>query len=102
MKLLIIDDEKITREGIMNSVNWKSLHIQEVLQADDGVKGLSLAKMHRPEIILSDIRMPRKMCIRDRYRTMRTFSFCFHFPYRRGRRAIRETGRYPVHFSLVS
>ena len=59
MKLLIIDDEKITREGIMNSVNWKSLHIQEVLQADDGVKGLSLAKMHRPEIILSDIRMPR-------------------------------------------
>lgn len=43
----------------MNSVNWKDLHIQEVLQADDGVKGLSLAKMHRPEIILSDIRMPR-------------------------------------------
>lgn len=59
MKLLIIDDEQLTREGLIRNIDWKSLRISEVLQADDGINALILAKKHKPEIILSDIRMPR-------------------------------------------
>ncbi|MDO5424254.1 MAG: response regulator [Eubacteriales bacterium] len=59
MKLLIVDDEALTRQGLISSINWKSLNIQSVYQADDGIHGLDLAKKHRPEIILSDVRMPR-------------------------------------------
>lgn len=59
MKLLIVDDEELTRSGVISSVDWDSLGITEIFQADDGVHGLEMARLHRPEIILCDVRMPR-------------------------------------------
>ena len=59
MKLLIVDDEELTRTGVISSIDWASLVISEVLQADDGVHGLETAQLHRPEIILCDVRMSR-------------------------------------------
>lgn len=59
MKLLIVDDEELTRTGVISSLDWNCLGIEEVLQADDGLHGLEIAKRHRPEIILCDVRMPR-------------------------------------------
>ena len=59
MKLLIADDEKLTREGIISSIDWESLSVSEIYQADDGIHGLELAKSIQPDIILSDVRMPR-------------------------------------------
>ena len=59
MKLLIVDDEQLTREGIVSSVDWETVGITEVLEADDGVNGLEMAKRHQPDIVLCDVRMPR-------------------------------------------
>ena len=59
MKLLIVDDEELTRTGLISSIDWDSLGITEILQADDGVNGLEMAKLYKPEIILCDVRMPR-------------------------------------------
>lgn len=59
MKLLIVDDEKLTREGLMNSIDWKSLGIDAIAQADDGLHGYEAALTFKPDIILSDVRMPR-------------------------------------------
>ncbi len=59
MKILIVDDEELTRTGLVSSIDWNSLGIDEVFQADDGVKGLEIARLHKPEIILCDVRMPR-------------------------------------------
>lgn len=59
MKLLIADDEKLTREGIISSIDWASLGVSDIYQADDGIHGLELAKQIRPDIVLSDVRMPR-------------------------------------------
>ena len=59
MKLLIVDDEELTRTGLMTSINWASLGIEEIFQADDGLNGLEQARIHKPEIILCDVRMPR-------------------------------------------
>lgn len=58
MKLLIVDDEKLTRDGIIASIAWNQLLITEILVAKNGLEGLAMAKEHRPHIILSDIRMP--------------------------------------------
>ena len=59
MKLLIVDDEELTRTGLISSIDWDSLGITEILQADDGVNGLEMARLYKPEIILCDVRMPR-------------------------------------------
>lgn len=59
MKLLIVDDEMLTRNGLVSSIAWEDLGIDEVYEASDGVEGLRMAELHHPEIILSDVRMPR-------------------------------------------
>lgn len=59
MKLLIADDELLTREGLASSIDWESLGIHQIFQADDGIRALHIAKLQEPDIILSDIRMPR-------------------------------------------
>lgn len=59
MKLLIVDDEKLTREGLKTSINWDSLGVFKLLEADDGLNALSVAKAEHPDIVLCDVRMPR-------------------------------------------
>ncbi len=59
MRLLIADDENLTREGLLQSIDWPSLGISEILQADDGQNGLALARKSLPDIVLTDVRMPR-------------------------------------------
>lgn len=59
MKLLIVDDEKLTRDGLMNSIDWGELGIDAVAQADDGLHGYELSQRFQPDIVLSDVRMPR-------------------------------------------
>lgn len=59
MKLLIVDDEKLTRNGLKSSIDWSSLQISELYEAENGIEGIRLASQHHPEIILTDVRMPQ-------------------------------------------
>ncbi len=59
MKLLIVDDEKLTREGIGQSIDFPALSIHQVLLEDDGLNGLKTARREQPDIVLTDVRMPR-------------------------------------------
>lgn len=58
MRLLIVDDEQLTREGLHKQIDWKALGITEVVEAENGYKGIQTAVKLEPEIILTDIRMP--------------------------------------------
>lgn len=58
MKVMLVDDEKLTRDGLMRAVDWSALGIEKVIQASDGVQGCELAAAFRPDIVLSDVRMP--------------------------------------------
>lgn len=59
MKILIVDDEDLTRNGLIQSIDWNRLGISQVLQADDGLNGYQTAKKTPPDIVLTDVRMPR-------------------------------------------
>ena len=59
MKLLIVDDEKLTREGIRDTISGFSLPFTSILLADDGIHGLETALSEKPDIVLTDVRMPR-------------------------------------------
>ena len=58
-KVLIAEDELLTRAGIVSSVNWAELNMQIVAQADDGMQALQLYREHYPEIVITDLNMPR-------------------------------------------
>ncbi len=58
MKILIVEDEILTREGVKKSVPWENLGISEVYCATDGMEGVEIALQYKPEIILADVKMP--------------------------------------------
>ena len=59
MKILIVDDEALVRNGLKSAIQWESLGISAVLLAEDGIQALHIAQQELPEIILTDARMPR-------------------------------------------
>ena len=58
IKLLIVDDEAIIRKGIRHYINWSEHDIEVVGEAANGKLGLHCALSLRPDIVVSDIRMP--------------------------------------------
>lgn len=57
MKILIVDDERIIREGIRRIVPWSNIGIDVVLTADSAKEALEVIERESPEIMLTDINM---------------------------------------------
>lgn len=58
MKLIVVEDEKVIRNGLLKHVPWQRLGVAEVEAAANGEEALAKAETFRPDIVLSDIRMP--------------------------------------------
>ncbi len=54
-KILVVDDDEPVRKSI--SIALKLRGGFETLEAEDGLKGLELAKQHHPDLIISDVIM---------------------------------------------
>ncbi len=59
MKAIIVDDEKHVREGLMLLADWDKFGITTILEAQDGDEAMNLISEHNPEIIFTDMRMPK-------------------------------------------
>lgn len=59
LKVLIVDDETLVRKGIIMEVDWKALDCTVVGEAANGLEGLEIASRLSPDLIISDIRMPK-------------------------------------------
>lgn len=58
LKILIIDDEEIIREGLRSVIDWASFGCLLVGEAEDGDEGIELVAKLKPDIVFTDIRMP--------------------------------------------
>jgi two-component system, response regulator YesN len=59
MKALIVDDEKHVRDGIKILADWEQNGIREIYEAGNGEEAIQLIQTIRPEIIFSDMKMPK-------------------------------------------
>lgn len=57
--ILIAEDEPYPRDVLVHYIPWEKLGVTQILEADNGQTALETALTHRPDIILTDIRMPR-------------------------------------------
>ena len=57
-KVFLIEDEIVAREGIRDNVNWNAHGFQFSGDAPDGEIALSLLETTRPDLIITDIKMP--------------------------------------------
>lgn len=58
-RLVVVDDEAIVRKGLRNLIDWNSLDCQIVGEAADGQEMLEQFDTAKPDIVLTDIKMPR-------------------------------------------
>jgi len=54
----VADDHPVVRDGIVSILEVER-DMEVIAQAGDGVETVELAKKHRPDIVLLDLRMPR-------------------------------------------
>lgn len=57
-KVLIIDDEPWSREVVKALVTWDSLTLTLIAEAEDGTEGLKYIRKYKPDIVITDLRMP--------------------------------------------
>lgn len=57
-KMLIVEDERWEREGLVEFLDWPALGIGTIDTACDGIEGLEKAIEREPDIIITDIQMP--------------------------------------------
>lgn len=58
-KVVVIEDEKLVRQGIIMGIDWKSIHCMIVGEASNGQEGIEVIKKCRPDLVITDIRMPK-------------------------------------------
>ncbi|MBN2509094.1 MAG: response regulator [Spirochaetales bacterium] len=58
LSIITVDDEPHIHEGLDTIMDWTSLGCVHTLAAANGSEALKLISIHRPDIILTDIKMP--------------------------------------------
>lgn len=59
LKVVVIDDEDLVRKGIVLEVDWQSIGCMVVGEASNGEEGLEAVHKYSPDLIITDIRMPK-------------------------------------------
>ncbi len=58
LKVVIVEDEALVRQGLALAVDWGKMGCLRVGEAADGAEGMELIRRTEPDFVLTDVRMP--------------------------------------------
>ncbi len=58
IKVFLVEDEMLIRQGVKNSIQWEKEGYEFVGEAGDGELALPMILKEKPDIVITDIRMP--------------------------------------------
>lgn len=58
LKIFLVEDEFVIREGIKNNIDWKAHGYEFCGEASDGELAFPMIQKLKPDIVITDIRMP--------------------------------------------
>ena len=58
MKVLIVDDDKLVRQGLISVMPWAEFGMEVVGEANNGEKALEFLERHEVDLMLTDLAMP--------------------------------------------
>ncbi len=57
-KVMLVDDEEDVAQAIMKKMDWESMGFEKPRYAHNGLEALELSEEQRPDIVMTDIKMP--------------------------------------------
>ncbi|MFD2117976.1 response regulator [Paenibacillus yanchengensis] len=58
-KVMVVEDELLVRLGLINSIDWSKFGMAVVADAADGKAAWELYTKEKPDVVITDLRMPR-------------------------------------------
>ena len=58
VRVFIIDDEPIIREGLQKTIKWSEMRCTVVGEAENGMDAIEKIDLLSPDIVITDIMMP--------------------------------------------
>lgn len=58
IRVLVVEDEQLSRKGLILTTRWSDYDMEVVAEAKDGKEGLELTHLLNPDVIITDIKMP--------------------------------------------
>ncbi len=59
LKVVVVEDEELVRKGIVLTVDWAGADCAVVGEAANGEEGMEVIRRYHPDLIVTDIRMPK-------------------------------------------
>ncbi|WP_027292202.1 MULTISPECIES: response regulator [Robinsoniella] len=56
--VMLVDDEEAVRQAIAKKLDWEQIGFQVIATAENGEEALELAEKLRPDVVMTDIKMP--------------------------------------------
>ncbi|MCC3376540.1 response regulator [Cohnella sp. REN36] len=58
MKIMIVEDEPLLRQGLISKIDWRASDVRLVAEAGNGIEALEQLSRCEPDVVLTDVRMP--------------------------------------------
>lgn len=58
IRILIVDDDKLVRKGLISSMPWQAFGMEVVGEANNGENALKFMEMNRIDLLMTDLSMP--------------------------------------------
>ncbi|TLS52704.1 response regulator [Paenibacillus antri] len=58
IKVLVVDDDKLVRQGLISAMPWADFEMEVVGEANNGEKALEFLDRHEVDLLLTDLAMP--------------------------------------------
>ena len=59
LKVFLVEDERVIREGFRDRIPWEQYGFRLVGEANDGEMALPLIRKLKPDVLITDIKMPK-------------------------------------------
>ena len=59
IRILLVDDQALVREGIATILSFQP-DVEVIGQAEDGLQAVELARLHKPDVVILDMKMPNQ------------------------------------------
>ena len=56
--VMLVDDEEAVRQAIASKLEWEKIGFEVIATAENGEEALELAEKLRPDVVMTDIKMP--------------------------------------------